>query len=111
MKISSKQQSDVTILTLEGRLDGESSPTLEKAVNHHLANGSKHIIFNCPQLNYISSAGLRVFLLSSKKTIATGGQITFSSLQSGIIEVFELSGFDNLFTTHADLKTALAKFA
>lgn len=110
MEISSKQQSNITILTLKGRLDGESSPTLEKTVNHHLANGSKHIIFDCPLLNYISSAGLRVFLLSSKKADAAGGQIAFSSLQNGIIEVFELSGFDNLFTTHTDLETALTDF-
>lgn len=111
MEISSKQQSDITILTLEGRLDGESSPTLEKTVNHHLANGNNHIIFDCPQLNYISSAGLRVFLLSSKKATAAGGRIAFSSLQNGITEVFKLSGFDNLFTAHADLETAVADFA
>lgn len=111
MEISSQQQSDITILTLNGRLDGESSPTLEKTVNHHLSNGSKRIVFDCTQLNYISSAGLRVFLLSSKKATSAGGEIAFSSLQNSIIEVFELSGFDNLFTAHADLETALADFA
>ncbi|MCF6313181.1 MAG: STAS domain-containing protein [Verrucomicrobiales bacterium] len=110
MEISSRQQSGITILTLDGRLDGETSPALEKTIHHHLANGQNQLLFDCPQLNYISSAGLRVFLLSSKKTTAAGGSIAFCSLQTGILEVFELSGFDQLFTNHPDLETALQTF-
>ena len=111
MEISSSQQSSITILTLDGRLDGESSPSLEESVNDHLANDCKQIIFDCSQLNYISSAGLRVFLISSKRTSAVAGCVTFCSLQPNIVEIFELSGFDNLFSSHADLDTALKSFS
>jgi len=110
MEISSTQQANITILALDGRLDGESGPSLEKTIHHSLTKECKQIIFDCTQLNYISSAGLRVFLLSSKNAKAQGGDVAFCSLQPAIVEIFELSGFDNFFSSHADLETALKAF-
>lgn len=110
MNIVESQLSSASVLALAGRLDGLASPALEKKVDELLAAGTRRLIFDCGQLVYASSAGLRVFLSSAKKLKAAGGQAAFAALTPTVREVFELSGFLGVFAvypTTGDAATAL----
>jgi len=111
MEITVTPQSGATVLTLNGRLDGLTSPQLEQAVDARLAAGGTRLVFDCALLSYASSAGLRVFLSAAKRAGAAGGKIAFSSLQEPVAEVFKLSGFDKLFAIHHSVADAVASVA
>lgn len=93
MEITESTLDSATVLALHGRLDGLTSGTLERKLDALFAAGTRKLVFDCAQLLYVSSAGLRVFLSSAKKLKAAGGGAAFAALSPATHEVFELSGF------------------
>jgi anti-anti-sigma factor len=88
---ATKLESAVT-LALSGRLDGLSSPELEQQVAALLAFGIRTLVFDLSALEYVSSAGLRVFIIAAKKLKASGGVAQFTSLTPAVHDVFHISG-------------------
>jgi anti-anti-sigma factor len=80
---------------------------LEKEVIQLFEGGEKHLIFNCDGMNYISSSGLRVFLVAQKKAIAMNGKLFLCNMQPAIKDIFRISGFSNLFRIVATQEEAL----
>lgn len=96
-----------TVLNIKGRIDTIHSGDLEKEVNMLFDSGEKHLIFNCGEMNYISSSGLRIFLVAQKKVLAMNGKLYLSNMQPAIQEIFRISGFSNLFKIVATQDDAL----
>ncbi|HEX3730050.1 MAG TPA: STAS domain-containing protein, partial [Opitutaceae bacterium] len=64
--------------------------------------------FDCAQLHYVSSAGLRVFLSAAKKAKVAGGRAAFAALTPIVQEIFELSGFTGILEIHPTAAAAAA---
>ncbi len=79
-----------------GRLDTTTAPDLETEVNESL-EGLNKIVFDFDQLEYISSAGLRV-LLATQKTMNRQGEMVIKNVNDIIMEVFEITGFVDILT-------------
>ncbi len=107
MKIDINTIDDHIIVGLDGRLDTMQSESFEKKMMEALKSGNNKIIIDCRNLEYISSSGLRVFLIAQKKMSAQSGQFKICSLQPMIKEIFEVSGFMMVFSVFADLDSAL----
>ncbi len=107
MKIKKDKVGDFLILKIEGRVDTVHSSFLEEEVNQLFDNGEKNLIFNCDEMSYISSSGLRVFLVAQKKAIAQKGKLYLCNMQPAIREVFRISGFSNLFRIYETQQEAL----
>ena len=75
-----------------------------------LANNETKIIANCANMDYISSSGLRVFLMTLKKIKGAGGKLVICALQDNIKEIFDISGFSNFFEMFASQEEALKVF-
>jgi anti-anti-sigma factor len=88
---TSRLESSAT-LALTGRLDGLSSPEVEHQVTALVASGVRTLCFDLSGLEYVSSAGLRVFIIAAKKLKATGGAAQFTSLTPAVHDVFHVSG-------------------
>lgn len=84
------------VLALEGRLDTSTAPQLEAEVKES-TEGITSLIFDFAQLEYISSAGLRV-LLSAQKTMNKQGEMVIKNANEAIMEVFEVTGFSDILT-------------
>jgi anti-anti-sigma factor len=97
MNIKKEKIKDFSVLRIKGRIDTVHSTVLENEVNRLFDNGEKYLIFNCGGINYISSSGLRVFLVAQKKAMALKGKLLLCNMQPGIQEIFKISGFSNLF--------------
>lgn len=80
-------------IALEGRLDTETAPKLEKDILSEL-DGITLLTFDLSELEYISSAGLRVLLALKKAMIASGGDLCVKNMNEAITSIFEISGFD-----------------
>jgi len=96
-----------TILKIKGRIDTIRSSGLEAEVNQLFDSEENNLIFNCSGMDYISSSGLRVFLIAQKKAKAVNGKLYLCNMQPAIQEIFRISGFSNLFKIFATQEEAL----
>lgn len=87
--------SELTV-ALEGRLDTNTSPELEKTLKESL-DGVTSLTFDFEKLEYISSAGLRV-LLSAQKTMGRQGTMKVTHVSDVIMEIFDVTGFTDILT-------------
>jgi anti-anti-sigma factor len=97
MNLTSGSKNDFCVINIDGRIDTTNFNDFEKEINSILDSGEKQLIFNCELLNYISSSGLRVFLMTQKKITSAGGKLHLCSMQPGIKEIFDISGFSTIF--------------
>ena len=91
MTIVEERNNNVLTLKIEGRLDTNTAPTLEKTINENL-DGVTELMLDMNQLTYVSSAGLRV-LLSSQKKMNKIGTMKLIGVCEEVMEVFEMTGF------------------
>ncbi len=96
MKISKIANGSELTVSLEGRLDTNTSPDLEAALKGAL-EGVDSLIFDMEKLEYVSSAGLRV-LLSAQKTMNKQGAMKLIHVNELIGEIFEVTGFSDILT-------------
>jgi len=108
MNIKKEKIGDFSILKIKGRVDTMHSSTLEGEVTKAFDSGENNLIFNCSGMDYISSSGLRVFLIAQKKAKAINGKLYLCSMQPAIQEIFRISGFSNLFSIFNTQEEALA---
>ncbi len=94
MTIRKEAAGDKLTLALSGRLDTTTAPQLETELNATL-DGVKELVFDMKDLEYISSAGLRV-LLKAQKTMNKQGSMIIRNTGSEIMEIFEVTGFDEI---------------
>ena len=87
--VGPKNTGAITI-KLTGSLDTATAPELERQLAPVLAGSVKDLVFDLAQLQFISSAGLRVFSNARKQLKERGGQASFIHMQSQIQEVFEI---------------------
>ena len=91
MNIKKTQNGNQLTVALEGRLDTVSSPELESELKGSL-DGINDLVFDISELEYISSAGLRV-LLSTQKVMNKQGEMTITGTNEAIMEIFDVTGF------------------
>lgn len=83
-------------LSLEGRLDTNAAPELDKELNDSL-DGVNSLVFDFSKLKYISSAGLRV-LLSAQKKMSSKRSMRLIGVSDSIMEIFDITGLTDIFT-------------
>ena len=86
-----------TTASLIGRLDTPASPDALKELAPLFEQADKEIVLDCKQLSYISSSGLRIFLMLRKEAAAKGGKVIVRSINEDIRKVFMMTGFLNQF--------------
>ena len=96
MKIVSKRNGSTMEIALDGRLDTTTAPELEKEVRGKLA-GITELVFDFSEVEYVSSAGLRIMMLA-KKELKAGGIMKVRNANELILEVFEVTGFSDVVT-------------
>jgi anti-anti-sigma factor len=108
LKVNLETLARATVVIPEGRLDFGAAPEFQKEIGMLLAGMPAALIVDCTGLDYVSSAGLRVFLRAAQGAQRAGIPFALCGLQPRVREVFELSGFSRIMTVHADRATALA---
>jgi stage II sporulation protein AA (anti-sigma F factor antagonist) len=107
MDITITNKANAAIVSVGGRLDAANSQELETQLSQVIAEKPASMIINCRNLEYISSSGLRVFLVIMKKVTAAGQKLQLCELKDNIREIFEISGFIDIFTIVATEEEAL----
>ena len=108
MEYHDEEKNGFKILFLNGRLDSATAPSFEHNLIGYVEAGHKNLILDFADLDYISSAGLRVILAAAKKVKAHQGKFGLSGLNANVMEVFEISGFDTILSIKKTVDDAIA---
>ena len=93
MKIIRKKENGIVRIIIKGRLDADSAPKAEKIFRKTLAKNKIRLLLDLCELEYMSSAGLRVVLNAAREVSQKGGKIVLCCLNDVIKEIFEFSPF------------------
>ena len=95
MELKIRQENKVTTIEIIGRLDTITSSELSDSVNSLITNDIE-LIFDCKNLEYISSSGLRVVIATHKQMMTGSGKFIVRNLNEEVKSVFDLTGFSNI---------------
>lgn len=107
MEIIEEKRGVLSTFKLQGRLDSNTSQVFEKRIFDAMADGTKNVVIDFKNLDYISSAGLRVILKATKALKREDGKILLCAMQDYVKEVFEIAGFDSFLPIVPTLDDAL----
>lgn len=110
MEVIEKRQDGISVVRLLGRLDSNTSPDFEQKLFEVIEDGERSVIVDFEELDYISSAGLRVLLKAAKELKRSQGKIVLCSMKDYIKEVFEIAGFVALFPIVPSMGDAIEEF-
>lgn len=107
MQISLQQQQDHQVISLSGRLDASTAPLLQDRFQEVLTPESCRFIVEMGEVDYVSSGGLRVLLIMTKKVRALGGGIVLAQLHPFVEDLMRMSGFQTMIAASATKEEAL----
>jgi anti-sigma B factor antagonist len=107
MDITETKHDLYSVFKLNGRLDSNTAMGFEQKLFECIENGTQRLILDFQDLDYISSAGLRVILKATKNLKSSDGKLVLCAMQDYVKEVFEISGFDSFLPIEATLDDAV----
>ena len=108
MDISTERNGGTLIAKTGGRVDGTNATEFQDALKNVINPDDKAVVLNFEDLSYISSAGLRVILLTAKDMRSANVKFAVCSLSQSVRDVFTISGFDQIIDIHDDQQTAVS---
>lgn len=98
MKIEITKNNSSVVAAIAGRLDTVTSVEFDNTIKPYLATEGLELIIDCSDMEYISSAGLRVVLIAHKSITANSGRFIIRNLRNEVRSVFDLTGFSRILT-------------
>ncbi len=108
MAIETERDGVTLIATAEERVDGVNAREFQNDLESAVEETDRTVILDLQRLVYISSAGLRVILLTAKALQRQQANFAVCSLSESVREIFEISGFDKIIPVHGNVPDAIA---
>ncbi len=109
VEIKKETENNYLVLSVEGDVDASSSIHLDKAVREAFDDGNQQILIDCTNLNYISSAGLGVFMSYIEEINQNSINFVLFGLTEKVLKVFSILGLDQLLKIKEDKEAAIAE--
>ena len=110
MNISAEQHGPVTVVTVAGSLDALTAPGLTEFFSQQIQSDNAKLIADLSQLEYTSSAGLRVLLAAVKEARQQGGDLRLAAVTPQVSKVLAMSGFTNILKIYPDQPSAISSY-
>lgn len=107
MQPTTRVENGILIVPLSGTLDTEGAAIVEALVENGLSAHVRHVVFDCTNLEMVTSSGLRLFLLAAKKSRTVGGRVLMAAVNRHVLQVFEITRLATLFSFTPDLGDAI----
>jgi len=107
MTLTEFRHQDVVVVSPSGRIDSTTSPILDAHLVRLGQSGAVRLVIDFTEVDYISSAGLRVMLTLAKRVRGSAGALALCGLEDAVRQVFELAGFVPLFAIAASRDEAI----
>ena len=108
MEIEERAHGSAVVVSLNGRLDALGSPDLEARICALADRGDARVVLDCARMTYISSGGLRAFVIGAKRCQEMGGKLAIAALRPHCLSVVEVSGLLPIIGYHDTSEAALA---
>ena len=102
------QSNSITLVKVEGSLDAHTVPNFENKMNELINAGNYKILIDAEGINYISSAGLGIFMSILDTVEENGGSLSVMKATEQFSKVFAMMGFDDLFASYSNEEEAVA---
>ena len=109
MDIREERREGILIVAPQGRVDSNSAGAFETSVLGHATEA--RLLIDLSGIEYISSAGLRVFLMLARKVKEAGGRLVLCGMGPSVRQVFDLAGFTALFAVEPTVAQAEARLS
>lgn len=106
MEILSKLKDDIIKIAIVGELDASGAINLDTIIKKSLEDRHFNIVVDCIRLDYISSAGLGVFISYLAEINEHNGKLVFYNMNEKVKNVFNILGLQNIVTITGDLSEA-----
>jgi anti-sigma B factor antagonist len=110
MNITEAREGEVLVIAVDGRIDSTTSKQLEDILPERVQL-TQRVLLDMSDVQYVSSAGLRVMLKAAKFARSTGHDLMLTGLLPQVHEVFQVIGFDSLFRILPDRAAAMDALA
>lgn len=110
LRLEKTKENEIDILSLFGEVDASNSVILDEAIQELVASGSKSLLIDGKNLEYISSAGLGVFMSYIEDFQDQGISMKICELSPRVFEVFRILGLDQLIAIYPDRASAFAAY-
>src|SRR3954466_7996500 len=110
MNVMSRRFANAVVLAVSGRLDQDTCEAFRGDLSTHVEASARDggaIVLDLSGLEYVSSAGLRCFMLASRQAKSQAGRIFVAALQPMVAEIFEISHFNLVFQVFPSVREAL----
>jgi len=107
---TNKRDNGVCVIALVGYLDAHTASDLERTMQETINGGCHRMVVDFTELEYISSAGLGVFMVFIESVRQEGGDIKLAAMKERVFSVFDLLGFPVLFEIYSAVDEAVAAF-
>jgi anti-anti-sigma factor len=111
MELKTETRNNALVIAVSGSLDALTAPEFADAIATQLRDGKTSLVADLSQLDYTSSAGLRVMLNGVKEARQKGGDLRLAGVQPNVKKVLDLSGFTSIMKSYPDVDAAVASFA
>ena len=108
MKVTLSQERDVSIVSVEGSIDGKTAPLVRQEISSTLQTAT-NVVLDMSKVDYLSSAGLRLLLLIYREFTAKNGKVVLLAVSEDIQTVMSHTGFLNFFTLANSMPEALQR--
>jgi anti-anti-sigma factor len=108
--LKEEKKGDILILRINGRLDALSSPNAERKVFDYINSGQHKLVLDFSGVDYLSSAGMRMLLSTTKKLRTLAGKLIVCCVATNVMDVLKMSGFDHVLELTKTEEDALRKF-
>jgi len=106
MKVALSHENGVSVISIEGSIDGKTAPLVRQEISSTLET-AKSVIVDLSKVDYLSSAGLRLLLLIYREIAAKNGKLILLGVSEDIRTVMSHTGFLNFFTLAGSMAEAL----
>ena len=111
MALTILREGNIVVVSVDGRVDGANAQDFQIELAETMAEDDRALVLDLSKVTYISSAGLRVILLTAKALKRQDADLAVCSLTGPISEIFQISGFDKIIPVHQTQPEAIASFA
>jgi len=108
MTLSTDTIDGMTVVTLSGDIDGKTAPEVQQHLLP-LIEDNNALVLDMSNVNYMSSAGLRVMLLLYRQAASQDSQLALAGLSEEVEDVMAATGFLDFFTVASDVPSGIAK--
>jgi anti-sigma B factor antagonist len=106
--LRTRQDGAAIVVSIIGSLDALTAPQLAQVFRQQFAENHYHLVGDLSELEYTSSAGLRVLLSASKESRQHGGDLRLAAVRPKVMNVLDLSGFTSILKFFPDVASAVA---